>query len=86
MTFDCKSYCQHCVVCKRAKLDRKGGAALQSLGISEYPWEIVGIDYVTDLPKCGTYGHIAVFIMVCHLTKIAHFVPCHKEITAKEST
>jgi len=24
--------------------------------------------------------------MVCHLTKMAHFVPCHKEITAKEST
>jgi hypothetical protein len=23
--------------------------------------------------------------MVCHLTKMAHFVPCHKEITAEES-
>ena len=22
--------------------------------------------------------------MVCHLTKMAHFVPCHKEITAEE--
>ncbi len=25
------------------------------------------------------------FIMVCHLIKMAHFVPCHKEITAEES-
>jgi len=24
-------------------------------------------------------------VMVCHLTKMAHFVPCHKEITAEES-
>ncbi len=23
--------------------------------------------------------------MVCHLTKMAHFVSCHKEITAEES-
>ena len=22
--------------------------------------------------------------MVCHLTKMAHFVPCHKEITVEE--
>jgi hypothetical protein len=55
------------------------------LGIPEYPWEIVGIDYVTNLPKSGLYGYTTVFIMVCHLTKMAHFVPCHKEITAKES-
>ncbi len=51
-------------MCKRAKPDRKGGAALQPLGIPEYNWEIVGI----DLPKSDTYGHTTVFIMVCHLT------------------
>ena len=85
MTLDCKLYCQHCVIFNRAKPDRRGGASLQLLGIPEYPWEIVGIDYVTGLPKSGLYGHKPVFIMVCHLTKMAHFVPCHKEITAKDS-
>ena len=82
MTLDCKLYCQHCVICIRAKPDRRGGASLQPLRIPEYPWDIVGIDYVTDLPKSGLYGHIAVIINVCHLTKMAHFVPRHKEITA----
>ncbi len=72
-------------MCKRAKPDRKGGVALQPLGIPDYPWEIVGIDYVTDLPKSGTYDNTKVFFMVCHLTKMAHFVPCHKEITEEES-
>jgi hypothetical protein len=61
MTFDCKSYCQHCVVCNRGKLDRRGGASLQHLGIPEYPWEIVGIDYATDLPKSGTCGYTHVY-------------------------
>ncbi len=56
------------------------------------PWEFLntpgiffGVDYVTDLPKSGTYGHTSVFIMVCHLTKMAHFILCHKEIIAGES-
>ncbi len=55
------------------------------MGILEYHWEIVGVDYATDLPKSGTYGHTTVFVMVCHLTKAAHFVPCHKEINAEVS-
>jgi hypothetical protein len=83
MTFDCKSQCQCCIVCNRAKPDRRGGAALQHLGIPEYPWEIVGIDYVTDLPKSGIASYTSVFIMVRHLTQIAQFVPCHKEITSE---
>ncbi len=86
MMFDCKSHCQQLLVCKRAKPDRRRGeAALQPLGIPNYRWDIVDIDYVTDLPKSGTYGYTTVFIMVCHLTKMAHFVPCHKEITTEES-
>ncbi len=57
---------------------------MQLLGIPEYPWEIVGIDYVADLSKNDTYGYTIVLIMVCHLTEMDHFVPCHKVITAKE--
>jgi hypothetical protein len=73
------------VICKRANPNRRGEAFSQPLGISEYPREIVGSEYVTYLPKSGVYGHISVFIMVCLLTKMAHFVPCHKKINAKES-
>ena len=58
---------------------------MQTLGFLEYPWEIVGIEYVTDLRKSGTYSYRTVLIMVCHRTKMAHFIPCHKEITAVES-
>ena len=69
MTFDCKSHCQRCIVCNRAKPDRRGGAALQPLRIPEHPWEIVGIDYVTDLPKSGTYGYTSVLLWVVTLPK-----------------
>ena len=62
ITFDYKSHCQRYIFCKRAKPDQNGGAALQPLGIPEYLWGIVGIDYVTDLPKSGVDGYTAVFI------------------------
>ena len=61
MTLDCKLHRQYCVICNRAKFDRRGVASLQPLGIPEYPWDIVGIDYVTDLPKSSLYGHTTVF-------------------------
>ncbi len=59
--FDFKSHCHRCIVCNRAKPDRRGGVALQPLGIPDYPWEIVGIDYVIELPKSGTDGYTSVF-------------------------
>jgi hypothetical protein len=69
MMFDCKSHCHHCIVCNRSKPDRRGNVALQPLGIPENPWKIVGIDYINDIPKSGTYGYKSVFIMVYHLQK-----------------
>ena len=86
MTFDFKKYCQHCVICNRAKPDQRGGASLQPLGIPEYPWKIVRIVYVTNLSKSGANGYIAIFSMVFRMAKMAHFVQCHKEITAEVST
>ena len=40
---------------------------------------------VTSLPKCGKDGHNSVMIVCCHLTKMAHFIPCTDKITAEES-
>ena len=71
---------------KRSKPDQRGSASLHPLGVPEYPWEIVGTDYVTDLPKSGSHGYTSTFIMVHNLTKMAQFVTYHKEITAEESS
>ncbi len=65
--FDCEAYCQNYIICNRAIPDRRGGSRLHPLGVPEYPWEIVGIDYVTDLTKSGSNCYTSVFIMVRHL-------------------
>jgi hypothetical protein len=40
--------------------------------------------FFTDLPKSSELNFTAILILVCHLTKTAHFVLCHNEIIAKE--
>jgi hypothetical protein len=85
MSFDCKAHCSNCVVCNRAKPSKQGSLSLSPLGVPNYPWEIVGMDFVTDLPKSSKNNFTDVLILVCYLTKMAHFVPCHKEITAKDT-
>ena len=86
MKLDCELYCQHCVICNRAKPDPRNGASLQPLVIPEYPWEFFWINHVTDFPQSCVYGHTTVFILVWHLIKMAHFVLCREENIAEEST
>ena len=80
-----KTHCSNCVVCNRAKPSRHGSSSFYRLSVRNFPWENVGMDLVTDLPKSFKYNFTDILILVCHLTKIAHFVPCHKEIAAKET-
>jgi hypothetical protein len=56
MSFNSKNYCSNCVVCNRVKPNRLGSAYLSPLGVFEYPWEIVGMDFVTDYPAVLNYN------------------------------
>jgi hypothetical protein len=85
MSFDCKAHCSNCVVSNRAKPSRQGSLSFSPLGVPNYPWEIVGMDFVTDLLKSSKNNFHAILILVCPLTKMADFVPCHKEITTRDT-
>jgi len=84
MSFDCKTHCSNFVVCNRARPSRQGFTSLSPLGVPNYPWEIADMDFVTDLLKNSKYNFIVFLVLVCHSTKMAHFVPCHKEKTSEE--
>ena len=58
---------------------------LSPLVAPEYPWEIAGMDFVTYFPISSKLRCVVILILVCHFRKIAHFVPCHKEITVEEA-
>ena len=64
--------------------NRKKVGLLQPIPIPNRKWEQIATDLVTDLPPSGGYTTIIVF--VDRLTKMVHFAPCTKEISADQYT
>ena len=78
---DIENYVKSCPVCQVMKSDhRKKVGPFQPIPIPTKKWEHITTDLVTDLPPSAGYTAIAVF--VDRLTKMVHFAPCTKEISA----
>ena len=84
MQRDVQKFCSECIICRRSKADRRGPASLSPLPVPDYPWQVVGLDFVTSLPSSGR-GYTAVLVVVCHFTKLAHFIPCSESVTAEDT-
>jgi hypothetical protein len=80
-----KDYVTTCDTYSRSKNPRHWPyRLLQLLPIPETPWTSISMDFIVDLPKSKSFD--SVFVVVDRLTKMAHFVPCNKTITCKETT
>jgi hypothetical protein len=73
---DVKDFCERCVVCRRAKIKPQMAATLYPLHVppSPRPWHTVGLDYLTHLLESNGFNNV--LIVVDHLTRMAHFLPC----------
>ena len=58
-------------------------AAVDPLPVPPHPWHTCGMDFITDLPNCS--GYDSILVVIDHLTRLAHFIPCKSKITAKET-
>jgi hypothetical protein len=58
-------------------------ATLYPLLVPPRPWHTVGLDYMTHLLESN--GFNCVLIVVDHLTRMAHFLPCTKTVAAEET-
>ncbi len=56
---------------------------LRPLPIPSRPWGSIAMDFITDLPTVKAKNSI--LVVVDRLTKMAHFIPCSKSITAEET-
>jgi hypothetical protein len=81
---DVKEFCERCVACRRPKIRPLMDATLYPLHVPPRPWHTVGLDYLTNLH--GSNGFNSVLIVVDHLTRMAHFLPCTETVTAEETT
>jgi hypothetical protein len=56
----------------------------QLLLIFTSPWFLIFMDFITNLPLSSFY--ISILVVVDHLTKMVHFIPCTKTISNKRTT
>ncbi|MBW0544609.1 hypothetical protein O181_084324 [Austropuccinia psidii MF-1] len=49
------------------------------------PWEVVHMDWVTDLPPVGDQSYNACLAIVDRCSKTPIFLPCHKDDTAMDT-
>jgi hypothetical protein len=78
-----KDFCERCVVCRRAKIRPQMAATLYPLLVPPRQWHTIGLDYLTHLTESN--GFNSALIVVDHLTRMAHFLPCTEIVNAEET-
>ena len=82
---DVEAFVASCEQCQRNKpRSGKPPGLLQPLPIPDMPWDSVAMDFVTGLPRTKK-GYDTVLVFVDRLTKMAHFVPTTKTVTAEQT-
>ena len=67
-----------CFTCQQVKGERKKpGGELQPLGIPNWKWEDISMDFVSGLPRTRSRND-SIWVIVDRLTKSAHFLPMRK--------
>ena len=69
-------------MCQQTKKRRATPAGLLTpLPVASGRWSSVTMDFMTDLPPCK--GFDAIMVVVDRFTKMAHYIPCTKDIDAE---
>jgi hypothetical protein len=58
-------------------------ATIYQLHVPPRPWHTIGLDYLAHLLVSN--GFESMLIVVDHLTRMAHFMPCIETVTAEET-
>ena len=89
ISVDVKKYVLGCDVCQHNKETKQVlYGLLQPNDVPAGPWETITIDLITELPESlDTLGqaHTAILVVVCQLTKRAHFLPTSNTCTAQDA-
>ncbi|GFY95611.1 hypothetical protein Acr_10g0009960 [Actinidia rufa] len=84
MKKDVALFISRCLTCQQVKAEhQKPAGLLQPLPVAEWKWEHITMDFVTGLPR-SLRGHDAVWVIVDHLTKSAHFLSIRLSNSAED--
>ena len=85
MGADVTRYVGNCEMCTRNKSpNTKKAGLLAPLPIPSRPWESIGMDFITHLPKTKT-GYTALYVVIDRLTKLVHIAPMTNTATAADT-
>ena len=74
----------NCDFCHHIKIEHhRPAGTLQPLAIPAWKWDKVGMDFITGFPRTKK-GNKAIFVVISHLSKVAHFLPVRESITASQ--
>ncbi|GBG63680.1 hypothetical protein CBR_g38992 [Chara braunii] len=80
-------YVRTCRTCQEASIpNHPPYGLLQPLPIPTQRWTSVSMDFIGPLCPPTPRGYDAIFVVVCWLTKHAHFLPCKYASSAKDIT
>ena len=83
MSREVKQYVEGCNACQRNKNHTPAPASkLMPNSIPEKPWSHISADFIMNLPLAQ--GYDSILVVVDRLTKMAHFIPTAKKMTAGE--
>ncbi|KAL0536801.1 hypothetical protein IC582_025763 [Cucumis melo] len=84
MKRDVVDFVNRCLVSQQVKAPRqKPAGLLQPLGVPEWKWESVSMDFITGLPRT-LKGYTVIWVVVDRLTKSSHFIPGKSTYTASK--
>lgn len=79
-----KKYIRGCDTCNRSKSNRHlPYGELKPLSIPSERWREISMDFICDLPISN--GFDAILVVKDRLTKMAHFIPTYKTVTAEQT-
>jgi len=74
----------NCDDCQRSRPSRHAPyGLLHALPVPDSPWSQISMDFITDLPLSN--GFDSLFVVKDRLSKMAHFIPTHKNATAEDT-
>jgi len=78
-----KQYLKNYDICQRRKVVGHAPYGLMKPNEApDRPWKSISMDFITDLPH--SEGSHPLLIVIDRLTKMGHFIPCTKEMDAKQ--
>ena len=79
-----KEYIKGCAICQTTKIKPPVKVPVQPNEIPEGIWDTITMDFITDLPTSD--GYDSILTVVDHHSKAVILSPCHKTITAEQTS